>query len=279
MSEFRLRVWAIIIAAVGSVAIANNAHAQGSDAELAQQLTNPLASLISVPVQTNYDEGYGTGNGRKTFTNIQPVIPFELNETWNLISRTIVPIVWEQKNISPIAPSGTQSGFGDITQSLFFSPSQAKPVGSLGNMVWGAGPLFTVPTGNSDPLLGSGKWNLGPTGIVLFMKDGWTYGALAGQLWDVAGKSNRADVSSSTFQPFISYTTSDAWTFGLSSESAYNWETEQWSVPINATISKLTSIGDQPVSLSGGVRYWAESPTGGPDGLGVRAQITFLFPK
>ncbi len=270
---------AVVVTVLCSIVGASRAYAQGSDTGLAQQLTNPLANLISVPIQTNYDDGYGTGNGHKVFTNVQPVIPIELNENWNMISRTIVPIVWDQKDISPLGPSGHQTGFGDITQSLFFSPSQPRQVGSLGNMVWGAGPVLTLPTGNSDPLLGTGKWGLGPTAVVLFLKGGWTYGALANHVWDVAGKSSRADVSSTFMQPFVSYTTKSAWTYSLNTESLYNWETDQWSVPINAAVSKLISIGQQKVSLQAGLRYWADSPTGGPDDLGFRAQITFLFPS
>ena len=278
MRRIYIIVLVVTVTVLRSIVGTGSAYAQGSDSGLAQQLTNPLANLISVPIQTNYDDGYGTGNGHKVFTNVQPVIPIELNENWNMISRTIVPIVWDQKDISPLGPSGHQTGFGDITQSLFFSPSQPKPVGSLGNMVWGAGPVLTLPTGNSDPLLGTGKWGLGPTAVVLFMKQGWTYGALVNHVWDVAGKSSRADVSSTFMQPFVSYTTKTAWTYGLNTESLYNWETDKWSVPINATISKLTSIGQQKVSLQVGLRYWAESPAGGPDDLGFRTQITFLFP-
>lgn len=278
MRRIYIIVLVVTVTVLRSIVGTGSAYAQGSDSGLAQQLTNPLANLISVPIQTNYDDGYGTGNGHKVFTNVQPVIPIELNENWNMISRTIVPIVWDQKDISPLGPSGHQTGFGDITQSLFFSPSQPKPVGSLGNMVWGAGPVLTLPTGNSDPLLGTGKWGLGPTAVVLFMKQGWTYGALVNHVWDVTGKSSRADVSSTFMQPFVSYTTKTAWTYGLNTESLYNWETDKWSVPINATISKLTSIGQQKVSLQVGLRYWAESPAGGPDDLGFRTQITFLFP-
>ncbi len=262
-----------------SVLSAGSAYAQDSNAELATELSNPIASLISVPFQTNYDDGYGTGNGHKVFTNVQPVIPFKLNENWNLISRTIIPIVWDQNDISPLGPSGHQSGLGDSLQSFWLSPSQPKPTGSLGNLVWGVGPAIALPTGNSDPLLGSGKWSLGPTAIGLFIKGGLVYGALVNHVWDVAGKSGRADVSSTFIQPFVPYTTPQAITFSVNTESTYNWETDTWSIPLNFQISKLTSIGQQKVSFQAGLRYWADSPTGGPDGLGYRFNVTFLFPQ
>lgn len=269
---------AVAVMALCSIGHSGGAQAQESDSALAQELTNPLANLISVPIQTNYDDGYGTGDGHKTFTNVQPVIPIKLNPDWNLISRTIVPIVWDQGDLSPAGPSGNQAGFGDIVQSLFFSPSQPKAVPSLGNLVWGVGPVAVIPTGNSDPLLGSGKWGLGPTAVVLFMNSGWTYGALANHVWDVAGKGNRADVSATFLQPFLSYTTKTAWTYTINSESLYDWEGGNWAIPINAMVAKLTSIGGQKVSLQGGIRYWATSPTGGPDDIGYRFAVTFLFP-
>lgn len=253
--------------------------ANAQDADLAQKLTNPLANLISVPIQTNYDDGYGTGSGHKVFTNVQPVIPIELNDRWNMISRTIVPIVWDQKNISPLGPSGSQSGFGDTTQSLFFSPSQPIELGPSSSLVWGAGPVLVLPTGNSDPLLGTGKWSLGPTAVVFVQQGQWTAGALWNHIWDIAGKSNRSDVNQTFLQPFLNYTTKTAWTFGVNTESSYNFVTEEWSVPINVTLSKLTSIGSQKVSLQGGLRYWANTVTGGPDDLGFRFNVTFLFPQ
>ena len=247
------------------------AQSQESSEELAKKLSNPIASLISVPFQGNYDGGYGPNDGRKYTINVQPVIPFTLNEDWNVISRTIVPIVWQ----SDIAgPSGDQFGLGDLTQSLFFSPK--KPTAS--GVIWGVGPVFLLPTATND-LLGGEKWGAGPTAVVLKQSGPWTYGALANHIWSFAGDDNRQDVNSTFLQPFISYTTKDAWTFALNTESTYNWEAEQWSVPINFTVAKLVKINKQPVSLTAGVRYWAESPVNGPDGFGARLAITFLFPK
>ena len=107
----------------------------------------------------------------------------------------------------------------------------------------------------------------------------WTYGALANHIWSVAGNGDRADVSSTFLQPFVSYTTPTAWTFGLNTESTYDWKANQWSVPINLTVSKLIKVGSRPISIGGGLRYWADGPDSGPHDLGYRLIVTFLFPK
>lgn len=249
----------------------NASSAQDDTQDLAKKLSNPIASLISVPFQFNYDSGYGPNDGEKAYVNIQPVIPVSLNADWNMISRTIVPVIW-QNDIA--GPSGEQFGLGDITQSLFFSPSQPTESG----IVWGVGPVFLVPTATDD-LLGGGKWGAGPTAVVLKQSHGWTIGALANHIWSFAGDSDRRDISSTFLQPFVSYTTKDAWTFTLNTESSYNWEAETWSVPVNFQVSKLVVVDKQPISLFAGVRYWAESPDSGPDGWGFRTGITLLFPK
>lgn len=259
-----LVVISIILASTPCIALAE-------DAELAKKLSNPVASLISVPFQWNYDRGQGPDDGDKVTLNIQPVVPISLNDRWNVISRTIVPVVW-QNDIA--GDSGTQFGLSDTTQSLFLSPKEP----TSGGLIWGLGPVFLVPTGTDD-LLSTRKWGTGPTGVALRQHGPWTYGMLANHIWSFAGDDDRSDVNSTFLQPFLSYTTKDAWTFTLNSETTYDWTENEWSVPINAMVSKLVTIDKQPVSFQAGVRYYAASTDNGPEGFGARAAVTFLFPK
>jgi hypothetical protein len=199
------------------------------------------------------------------------VVPIDLNEDWNVISRTILPII-SQDNIT--ANGSSQSGIGDIVQSVFFSPKAPTDSG----WIWGVGPVFLLPTGSEDALTAD-KWGVGPTAVVLKQESGWTYGALANHIWSVAGDDNRNDISSTFLQPFLSYTTADAVTYGLNTESTYDWKNSQWTVPINVTVSKVTKFGDQLVSVGGGVRYWADGPNSAPEGLAIRLIVTLLYPK
>jgi hypothetical protein len=260
------------VAVLAALAVLGTGAASfADDTDLAKNLSNPVAALISVPFQFNYDEGYGPDDGYRAGVNIQPVIPISIDADWNLISRTIVPLI-QQEDVA--GPSGSQFGLGDITQSFFFSPAEPGP----GGIIWGAGPVFLLPTATDDAL-GGKKFGLGPTAVLLKQLDGWTVGGLANHIWSVAGDDSRPDVSATFVQPFLSYTTPSAWTFTVNSESSYNWKSDQWSVPVNAMVSKLVKFGDQPVSLFAGARYWAEAPEGGPRGFGFRVGLTLLFPK
>jgi len=263
---FALRLAALSTGLWGLPAVA-------SDAELAKQALNPIAALISLPMQLNYDENIGPAEqGEKWQLNVQPVIPFSIGADWNLISRTIVPLV-SQQDVAPGA--GTDSGVGDITQSLFFSPK--KP--TAGGWIWGVGPVLLLPTGSKDRLTAD-KWGLGPTAVVLKQENGWTYGALANHIWSVGGDDNRRDISATFLQPFVSYTTRTLTSFTLNTESTYDWKSKEWSVPVNFTVSQMLKAGNQPLTIQGGVRYWANSPGGaGPEGWGFRLAVTLLFPK
>jgi hypothetical protein len=247
------------------------AHAQDA-AKLAQDLANPIASLISVPFQFNFDSDIGLQDqGSRLTVNVQPVIPVALNDDWNLISRTILPVI-SQEDIFP--GSGDQFGLGDTVQSLFFSPKAP----ASGGWIWGVGPVLLLPTA-TDNLLGTDKWGAGPTAVVLKQVGYWTYGALANHIWSFAGDSDRNDINNTFVQPFASYTTPTAWSFALSAEATYDWEAEQWNVPLGFFVSKVVQLGKQMISIQAGPRYYVESTSSGPEGWAFRASVTLLFPK
>jgi hypothetical protein len=257
-------------AATGLRAQEAAADDQNEAAELAKKLANPVAALISVPIQNNFDFGAGpSGQGFQYKVNVQPVVPFSLSDNWNLISRTIVPFVSQDDVIG----TSSQYGLSDTLQSLFFSPKAP----TSGGWIWGAGPVLMLPTATDD-VLGTGKWGAGPTAVVLKQQNGWTYGGLVNHLWSYAGDGGRANVNSTFVQPFVSYTTKTYTTLGLNTESTYDWQRGQWTVPLNATVAQLVKIGKLPVQFTLGARYYAEGPGGGPE-WGLRFAITFLFPK
>ena len=239
-------------------------------AELAKKLSNPVASLISVPIQENWDFGIGKTNAQKHTINIQPVIPVSLNEDWNLITRTILPVTYLQ---SPVRGGEDEFGLGDIVQSFFLSPKE--PVKGL---ILGGGPVFLYPSSTNDVPLGSEKFGLGPTIVLLKQKKGWTVGLLGNHIWSVAGNSNRKEVNATYLQPFMNYTTKKFTTLGVSTESTYDWDNQQWTAPILASVSQLVKIGKMPISLGLGGGYYIDSPTGGPEWK-LRFSVTFLFPK
>jgi hypothetical protein len=208
---------------LASISLTVRSEEPADAADLALQLSNPVSSLISVPILYNYDGNIGPDDdGSRSTILLQPVVPIGLNEDWNLISRTILPLV-DQEDLFPGA--GSQRGLGDTVQSLFFSPVEA----SAGGWIWGVGPVLLLPTATDD-LLGNDKWGAGPTGVALKQDGPWTYGFLANHIWSFAGNGKRSDVSTTFMQPFASYTTEDAWSFAVQTETTYDWESsDSWS--------------------------------------------------
>ena len=241
-------------------------------ANLAKQLANPVAALISVPIQANYDENLGLDDeGSILRINVQPVIPFSIGDDWNVISRTILPII--DQNDFP-SPGVSEFGLGDTVQSFFFSPKEPTSNG----WIWGAGPVLLLPTA-TDEVLGAEKWGIGPTAVVLKQTGPWTYGALANHIESFAGESSRADVSATFLQPFLTYITQTKTTLALNTESTYDWDNEQWSIPINFNVNQLLRFGNQMVQVGAGIRYWADSPAAGAEDWGFRLQFTLLYPR
>ena len=241
-------------------------------AALAKKLANPIASLISVPLQYNYDTYGGANDGaRVNRLNIQPVIPFSLNDQWNLITRNIIPLV--DQSAFPTDAMNT-SGLGDITSSLFFSPKEP----TAGGLIWGVGPVFLLPTATQD-LLGAEKWGIGPTGVALKQTGPWTVGMLANHIWGSGGDDTRDNVNATFLQPFVSYTTQTQTTFSANTESTYDWRNSQWTVPLNVGVAQMFKIGSQIMQAQVAARYWADAPADGPEGWGLRLQLTFLFPN
>lgn len=274
-----------IVAGLAALALSSAAQAQdeteaASDAapealteqeRLALQLSNPVASLISVPFQLNTDFGGGPdGNGVRFTLNVQPVVPISISDDANLIVRTIVPVIY-QDNLVP--GGGSQFGLGDTIQSFFYSPKAP----TSGGLIWGAGPVLLYPTA-TDRFTGTEKWGAGPSVVVLKQAGPSTFGMLANHIWSFAGDDSRNDISATFMQPFYTYTTKKATTYSVSTETTYDWESDSWQVPVNVGISQLVVVDRQPMSIGFGARYFVESPARGPD-WGLRFTLTLLFPK
>ncbi|HZM26889.1 MAG TPA: hypothetical protein VFB89_06005 [Gemmatimonadales bacterium] len=247
-----------------------SAGSGGGDAEdVAKKLSNPVSDIVSVPLQFNWVNGNGPQQDLRFVMNFQPVVPFAISEKWALIGRWIMPYE------SQPASLGSATGLGDITASAFFSPRASS------GLLWGAGPVFGLPT-TSDPALGSGKWSVGPTAVVLKQTGGWSYGMLWNQLWSFASTSNvdRPDVNRGLFQPFLAHVSPKGVTVTLQSEAIANWtasSSDVWTIPINAQVSKVTHFGPFPLSVAGALGVFVVKPDGGPDWQ-LRTTFTLVLP-
>jgi opacity protein-like surface antigen len=256
----------------GITAVAEPSRTSGSAAatqDLQKASQNPIADLVSVPFQSNTNFNSGPFNRTQEVFNIQPVVPMHLNDNWNVISRTIIPLVSQP---DPILDSST-SGIGDITQSLFLSPAH------LGELIWGVGPVFTVPSA-SDPILGTGKVLFGPTAVFLTTPGHWVLGVLLNNQWSVGGNPLRAAVNTFLAQPFVNYNMTDGWYLTTSPIITANWlaaPSERWTIPIGGGIGRVFKIADQPVNAQIAAYYNVERPTGTADWQ-LRTTVALLFP-
>lgn len=231
--------------------------------------------MISLPFEGTLD--FGAPNGSAFVLNVQPVIPVTVGE-WNLINRTIVPLVFVDGFIEglPGIPAGTPGdgawGLGDINHTTFLSP--ADP----GSLIWGAGLSLTLPTA-TDPQLGTEKWSVGPSVVFLGQPKPWTLGILMRQLWSFAGADDRQDVNQFLLQPFINYNLDGGWYLVSSPIMTANWDADEvWTVPLGGGVGKMLKLGDQPVNTRIQFFYNVARPEAAPDWSMVFT-IQFLFPK
>jgi hypothetical protein len=226
--------------------------------------------MISVPFQNNTNFNTGPFNRTQDILNIQPVIPMSLNSEWNVISRTIIPVMSQP---SPVFDSST-SGVGDITQTLFLSP--AKP----GEIIWGLGPVVTAPSA-SDRTLGGGKTLVGPSAVALIMPGHWVIGLLVNNQWSVAGDPLRRSVNSFMAQPFVNYNMAQGWYLTYSPIITADWlaaSGQQWTVPVGGGFGRVFKVGDQPINASLSAYYNVVRPDAAGDWQ-LRAQVALLFPR
>ena len=262
----------LIAAAVTLLAaalFAAEARAEDSSTEeLAKKLQNPVAPIINVPIQNNYNWNVGQEHdGNVYMLRVQPVIPLPFNREYAVVSRTVLPFMSQDK----VLGASSQTGLGDTEQSFFFTPM--KP--SSDGLKWGAGPLFYLPTA-TNPELGAEKWGLGPTGVILTQNGPWTAGLLANHIWSVAGHKDRPELNQTYLKPFGAYTFHNGFSINATLESDYDWRKAEWSLPFVAGASKVLSLGTHRLSVGGMLTYDPEMLASNK--LGLRAVVTLLLP-
>lgn len=243
-----------------------------SQSDLAKQTQNPISTLISVPFQNNFNFGVGPDDDLQYILNIQPVIPVNITENWNLINRVIAPLIYQPE----LAPGfGDEFGLGDIQYQGYLSPSRPS------KLIWGIGPVFQFPSA-TDESLGTEKWSAGPGFVALTIQGPWVVGGLINNIWSFAGDDDREDVNLMLIQPFINYNFgSTGWYLSSAPIITANWEAEEdntWTLPVGGGAGKVFRIGKLPLNALLASYYNVEHPYQGAEWQ-LRAQIQFLFPK
>lgn len=263
------RLLAVSTAVLALVGV--SAAQPASEEDLAKETQNPVSELISVPFESNFNFGVGPNDDLQYILYVQPVVPFRLNEDWNLIARTIIPLI-DQPELGPGV--GGVFGLGDIQLSQFLSPAKS------GALLWGIGPIFQFPTATDDAL-GSDKWSAGPTAAALTIRGPWVAGALVNHLWSFAGDDDRADVNQTLIQPIVNYNLPGGWFLSSVPYITANWETDgddRWTVPIGIGVGKVHRFGTQPVSLQLTPYYNVVRPDDAAEWT-LQFRINLLFPK
>lgn len=213
--------------------------------KISKELSNPISSIYIFPFEYDYDSDIGPNYGKRSTLTIEPVTPINLGKDWKVIIRTVIPLI-EQHDV--LSKGSSQHGIGDIEQSYFFAPQKSEGV------IWGVGPIVSFPIGNDE--FSINKWSVGPAAVAVVQKDKWTYGMLAEQLWSVGGEGDR-DVNESMLQPFLAYHITGGWTISGNIDASYDWVDDQWSIPLEAGVSKVVKIGGLvPVSIGLSPRYY-----------------------
>jgi hypothetical protein len=261
----------VLLLMIGQGALAQEGEAGSGNSDLAKQVQNPVADLISLPFQNNMNFGLGPNNRMQNVLNIQPVIPIKLSEEWNLITRTIAPILKQ-----PDVRTATDDtwGLGDINVLLALTP--AKP----GSVIWGIGPAMILPTG-TDPAVSQRKWAAGPGGVLLTKHGPWVVGVLVQNVWSFAGSDKRSDVNQFLTQYFLNYNLPDGWYLTSSPIITADWEAgrgNKWTVPVGGGFGKVFRAGNLPMNASFAAFSNVVRPDNGSD-WSLRFQISFLFPK
>jgi hypothetical protein len=243
-----------------------------SEGELAKKTQNPVADLISVPIQNNFNFNAGPYNQTQTVINIQPVIPIHLSDDFNLITRTILPVVDQPDPAS----NTSQFGLGNLNTTLFLSPAKSKAV------TWGVGPIFGFPTKTND-LLGSNTFSVGPSAVVAMPKH-WVIGAIANQQWSIGNAPPNQRVNAMLIQPFINYNLPEGWYLTSAPIITANWEafgnnsSDRWVIPIGGGFGKIVKTGGPPLNMNLQGYYNVVNPTQGSDWQ-LRFTVALLFPK
>jgi len=263
----------------GKPAAQNGGRASESENtdQLRKDAQNPVASLISVPIQENWNFGVGQAARIQNVTNIQPVIPIGIGKDWNLIVRWITPVIYQPVNVPQPSGSTVQSGYyglGDMQPAFFISPKKGK-------LIWGVGPQLLLPTATKTGILGQGKLGMGPSAVVLVQPNKWTLGFLVNNVWSVAGNDNFPGVNQFLLQYFINYNLPKGWYITWQPTLTANWKATnggRWVVPLGGGIGRIMRLGAQPVNLTAQFYGNAVDPPGASP-WGMRLQIAFLFPK